>query len=196
MASSVQIANLALTKLGAARITDLADNTRNARVMNAIFDEKRDAELASHPWTFAIKRAQIPALSAAPAFQWARQYPLPSDYLRLVQIGEDYTFYDSNSGPLFQVEGNAILTDEASPLDVRYVYRVTSTGLFSPLFVEALACRLAAEGCEEITQNAAKQEGVWAQHMRAIREAKRVNAIEQPPQQPQDLSWVRAMTEG
>lgn len=196
MASVVQIANLALTKLGAARITDMADNTRNARVMNAIYEAKRDAELAAHPWTFAIKRAQIPALSTAPAFQWARQYPLPTDYLRLVQIGEDFTFYDSDSGPLFQVEGNAILTDAVSPLNVRYVYRVTSTGIFSPLFVEALACRMAAEGCEEITQNAAKQEGLWMQHRMAIREARRINAIEQPPQQPQDLSWVRAMTEG
>lgn len=195
MASVVQICNQALTKLGAARITDLLDDTRNARVMNAIYETKRDAELSAHPWTFAIKRAQIPALSTAPAFQWTKSYPLPSDCLRLVQVGEDYTFYDSDGGELFQVEGNSILTDEESPLDVRYVYRVTSTGLFSPLFIEALACRLAAEGCEEITQNASKREAAWAEYKQAIREAKRVNAIEQPPQRQPDLSWVRALTE-
>lgn len=195
MASVVQICNQALTKLGAQRITDLLDDTRNARVMNAIYETKRDAELSAHPWTFAIKRAQIPALSTAPAFQWTRSFPLPSDCLRLVQVGEDYTFYDTDGGELFQVEGNSILTDEESPLDVRYVYRVTSTGLFSSLFIEALACRLAAEACEEITQNTTKREAAWAEYKQAIREAKRVNAIEQPPQRQPDLSWVRALTE-
>lgn len=195
MASVVQICNQALTKLGAQRITDLLDDTRNARVMNAIYETKRDAELSAHPWTFAIKRAQIPALSTAPAFQWTKSYPLPSDCLRLVQVGEDYTFYDSDGGELFQVEGNSILTDEESPLDVRYVYRVTSTGLFSPLFIEALACRLAAEACEEVTQNASKRELAWQEYKQAIREAKRVNAIEQPPQRQPDLSWARALTE-
>lgn len=200
MASTVQIWNQALTKLGAERITDLLDNTRNAQVMNAIYEVKRDAELAAHPWTFAIKRASIPASSTAPAFGWLRSFPLPADFLRLVQVGEYYTFYDSDGGELFQVEtdpatgGLAVLTDAASPLLIRYVYRVTNSGLYSALFVEAFACRLAAEGAEAITQNLSKREQAWKERGQAIATARRTNAIEQPPQRQPDLSWARALT--
>lgn len=196
MASVVQICNQALTKIGALRITDLLDDTPSARLMSAIYEIKRDAELAAHPWTFAITRAEIPALATAPGFGWLREFTLPADCLRLVEVGEDYTFYASTTGPLYQREGNAILSDTESPLAIRYVQRVTNTGLFSPLFVEALACRLAAEAVEERTQNLSKREAAWKEYSRAIREAKRGNAIEQPPQQPAESSWVQAMTRG
>lgn len=201
MATTVQICNAALTKLGAARITDLADDTRNARVMSAIYSGKLAAELSAHPWTFAIKRVQIPASSTAPAFGWAYSYPLPTDCLRVVEVGENWTFYDSDIGALFDIESDpatgrqAILTDEASPINLRYVYRVTNPGLHPALFDEALACRLAAEACEEITQNLSKREQAWGEYRNTITQAKRVNAIERPPQRQPDAGWVRAMTE-
>ena len=194
MASTVQICNLALTKLGAARITSLQDNTKQARSLNAIFEQVRDAELAAHPWSFAIKRAEIPASSTAPAFGWSYAYPLPSDYIKLVQVGDTFAFYDSgDTGALFDVEGGAVLTDEASPLQIRYVYRVTNSGLFPSMFVQSLACRLAAEVAEDLTQNLSKRQQAWEERTQAIREAKRANMIERPPQRVGVLSWARAL---
>lgn len=190
MASSVQICNQALAKLGAQRITDLLDDTRNARVLNAIYDIKRDAELAAHPWTFAITRAQIPASSTAPSFGWLRRFPLPSDCLRLVEVGEAGADYDPAG---FEVEGGAILTDNGSPLKIRYVQRVTNSGLYPPLFVESFACRLAGEVAEELTQNLSKRDAAWAERRQAIAEARRTNAIERPPQRSQPTSWERAL---
>lgn len=203
MASQVQIVNQALTKLGAARVVDIGDDTNNARTMRAIYDIKRDAELADQMWTFAIKRALIPASSTAPAFGWARAFPLPTDCLRVVQVGEQFCFYDQGEDgeALFQVETDpdtgrsAILTDQASPLALRYISRVTNPGLYPPLFVESFACRLAAESCEQLTQNLSKREAAWAERREAIRAARRVNAIEQPPQRQPATSWVRAMLE-
>jgi hypothetical protein len=194
VSSQVEICNNALTKLGSQRITSMADNTRNAQTLSAIWDLKRDAELASQPWTFAIKRARLASSTTAPVFGWAYSYPLPSDYLALVQVGEDYTFYNSDAGALFDVEGGAILTNQSAPLDIRYVSRVTNTGLYPALFSEALACRLAAEGCEAITQNLSKRQAAWDERKQALREARRVNAIEQPPKRPPDSGWVQAMT--
>ena len=49
MTSVVGICNLALTKLGAARITSLTDDTKQARALNAIYEATRDAELAAQP---------------------------------------------------------------------------------------------------------------------------------------------------
>lgn len=198
MASETSICNQALVKCGAARITSLQDDTKQARALSAIYAVKRDAELAANPWTFAIKRAQIPASSTAPAFGWAYAYPLPSNYLALVEVGEDYSFYDSNTGALFAIETDSngslsILTDQTSPLNVRYIYRVTNAGFFSSLFVEALACRLAAEVCEELTQSTSKKEALWAERKQAVREARRLNAIEQPPRKNPPTSWERAL---
>ena len=198
MASEVAICNQALTKVGAARIASLSEDTKQARALNAIFTIKRDAELAANRWSFAIKRAQIPASSTAPAFGWAYAYPMPTDYLAMVEVGEDYSFYDSDTGALFSIEtdsngGIAVLTDQGSPLNVRYVYRVTNTGLFNAMFVESFACRVAAEVCEELTQSASKKEALWGEYRRSIREARRLNAIEQPPRKNPPTSWERAL---
>jgi len=196
MASTVQICNLALTKLGAARIISLADDSKQARSLSAIFDITRDAELAAHPWSFAIVRAEIPASSTAPAFGWNAAYPLPADCVKLVQVGDVFTFYDTDVGPLFDVEGGSVLTDEASPLQIRYVYRVTNSGLFAPLFIESLACRLAADVAEDLTQNLSKREAAQGEYRMAISAAKRANAIERPPQIVPESSWTRALIWG
>jgi hypothetical protein len=196
MSSTIEICNLTLTGLGAARITSLSDDSKQARALSAIFDSTRDAELVAHPWSFAIARASLPASSTPPAFGWDRAFPLPADCLHLVQVGDSFSYYDSDAaGAGFDVEGGAVLTDAVSPLLVRYVCRVTNSGLFPPMFVRSLACRMKFELAEELTQNLSKKEAAWAEYKDSIREAKRANVIERPPQTVPDLSWVRAMTQ-
>lgn len=193
MASQTDICNQALTKIGADRILAITDDTKAASTLNAIWAIKRDAELAAQPWTFAIRRASLPASTTTPSFGWSYAYPLPSDYLAMVEVGEDYAFYTGDPQPLFALEGGEVLTDQGSPLNIRYVSRVTNTGLYPALFAEALACRLAAELCESMTQSGPKREAAWAEHKKAIREARRVNAIEQPPRNIPPGSWERAL---
>lgn len=197
MASQTSICNNALTKLGQPRIVAITDDVKAARALNAIWEMKRDAELAAHPWTFAIRRAALPAAVATPAFGFTKQYPLPSAYLRLIEVGENYVMYMADTQPYFQIEGDAtgqnILCDETSPLNVRYIARVTDTSLWSALFCEVMACRLAAEVAEDLTQSGSKKEAAWAEHKTAIALAKRTNAIEQPPQPSIETAWVRAM---
>jgi hypothetical protein len=201
VASQVEIVNQALIKLGAATITSLSENTKPANTMRTVYEVKRDAELAAEPWTFAITRTLLPASATPPAFGWQYSYPLPSDFLKMVEVGEDYVFYDIDNGPLFQIESDgdtgrlAVLTDDAGPLKIRYVRRVTTPGLFPPLFVEAFACRLAAETCEALTQSLSKREQAWGERKEAVSKAKRVNSIEQPPVRRPDSSWVKALTE-
>lgn len=193
MPSQVEIVNNALVKLGAGRITSIDDDSKQAEVARAIWAMKRDAELAAYPWTFAMARAELPALADAPAFGWARAFQLPADFLALVEVGEFWVLYQSDEfTPAFQIEGRTVLTDEASPLRVRYLKQITNAGLFPALFAEALSCRLAAEMAESLTQSASKRELAWAEHKQAIREARRRNAIEQPPQPIPESGWIRA----
>jgi hypothetical protein len=197
MASQISIVNRALIKLGSSRITSIDDDDKTARLAKELWDTTRDLELSAHPWTFAKARAALPALAAVPAFGWGKAFQLPTNFLRMIEVGENYVMYmtDGEVGSLFELEGQTILCDEASPLRIRYVQRITNPGLFPPLFVEALATRLAHEMCESLTQNLTKKQALGEEYQAAIRAARRNNAIELPPQGTPLSSWERAARE-
>lgn len=196
MSSRVEIANLALTKNGSGqKITSLSDNSTAARVMNTLYDMTRKAELRARNWSFALKRAQLAASATAPSWGFSTAYPLPSDFLRLVQANEFYltpSLYDYNTADAsaFAIEQGQILCDYSAPLKIRYVYDVTDEGTFDALFVHAFASRLAYESCEQITNSTAKKESIKADYLMAISAAVKANAIEKPPALVGDDSWV------
>ena len=161
MASKIQICNRALSKLGADRITSLDDDNKSARAMKSAFDFVRDAELRAHVWNFSVARAELAALATTPVWGFQYEYALPEDFIKLLEIRDLYSNantldYRTTPAPLWQMEGGLLKTDAESPLYIRYVYRVTDTALYDALFAEALACRLAAETAEEITESSGK----------------------------------------
>lgn len=195
MSSVIEIANAALTKLGSARITSLADDVKAAREVNARFTALRDDELRAHRWQFAIKRTSLAALSDAPAYGWTYQYALPSDCLRVDQINDEFPAavmdnYISREVGDWVIEGNKILTDIAAPLKLRYLSRVEDPNEWDVSFREALACRIAAELCEALTQSAQKRQLAWQEYQEAIKRAVRSNAIERAPVTYPDDAWM------
>lgn len=196
MASSVDIANSALTKLGEARIMSLTDNVKPAREINAIFTLRRDALLRAYNWNFAMKRAQLSALTDGPDWGYSYAYQLPSDCLRMVQVNDYYVipgYGDFISGPdaePYKIEGQNIVTDFGAPLKVRYVRRVTNSGEFDAAFCECFAADLAHEACESITQSTTKKESLKEGKREAVLLAIRANAIELPPGLIPDDSWM------
>lgn len=190
--STTEIVNRALTKLGEQRIAALTDDTAAGRTMSSLFEQVRDAELRRNRWSFAVKRESLVPLATAPAWGYQYEYPLPADFLSLIQVGQYYLrSFTKSKGP-WAVEQNAVRTDMAAPLLIRYVSRVTNSGLFDPLFVEALACKLAFEACETITQSGAKKEMASKEYKGALSEASRCNAIENPPDEFPRGSWLEA----
>jgi hypothetical protein len=195
MASQVEIANRALTKLGAARIISFLDDNKQARAVQSMFDIVRDAELRAHIWSFAVKRASVAALSSTPAWGFAYEYALPSDCLRLIQVndvyqGPDLSDYRNAPTAEYMLEGNKILCDFASPLKIRYIRRESDTTYWDSAFVEAMACRLAAEMAEDLTQSNQKKDAAWKEYDQAVKIAIRSGAVEQQHQDMPDNSWV------
>lgn len=196
MASSVQIANSALTKLGESRIMSLDDNVKAAREINAIFELRRNALLRAYNWNFAMKRASLPALADEPVWGYSLAYQLPSDCMRPVQVGEYYVipgladYIGGTDDEPFRIEGRTIVTDWSAPLNIRYIRKVTNTGEFDDLFVEALAWDIAVNVAEPLTQSTSKKESAKDDLKAAILQAIRANAIELPPQHQQDDSWI------
>lgn len=182
MASVVGICNSALSKLGALRIASLSDSSKNARACNDAYERVRDATLRKHPWNFAITRAQLAAEATGPDFGPSNQFPFPSDCLRVLPPND----YDLD----WIIEGRKILTYEGGPLNVRYIKRVTDPNEMDALFREALACELALDMCELITQSNTKQAAIKDRLKEILSEAKRTNAIEQLAQEFPDDDWL------
>ena len=197
MASETEIGNAALLKLGAARIAALTDDNDRARTLNARYNQVREAELRRHRWKFSLARTTLPALATTPDFGYDLEYQVPTGFLALVQVGvydvsTDLTDYRSAPIAPYSLEGRKILTDFTAPLSVRYVTNVTDVATMDTAFREALASRLAYECCERITGKTTKRQLAMADYKLAVREAIKANAIESPPKQISDDTWVTA----
>lgn len=197
MASQVDAANRALSKIGDARIISLGDDSEAAILINNMFNVVRDSELRAHPWNFAIKRASLAALSTTPAFGFDNEYQIPGDCLRMLMIGESYvgsslSNYRSMPEQAYQIEGLKILTDYTAPLKVKYVRQVTNTGGWDPLFVEYFATVLALELCERLAQESSLKETLRRDKAEIFLRAIRADAIENPPELIADDSWILA----
>lgn len=201
MASKVEIANRALAKIGDKRVTSLDDDSKQAREAKAAFDIVRDSELRARRWSFSIKRTTLAALADAPAFGYAYQYQLPTDCLRILEVGDTYpggdlTSYRNGPGAEYAIEGRTILTNYAAPLKLRYSAQITDTGLYDATFVEALACKLAVELATPLSASETRKNSAWNDYKEAIAAARRANAIERPSEPIADDTWVMARLQG
>ena len=195
MASQVDIANRALTKLGASRIISFGDDNKQSRAISSMFDIVRDAELRSHIWSFSKKRVSLPALLTTPDWGFEYEYQIPSDCLRVLMVNDTYPGpsledYRNQSVAEYAIEGNKILANFPAPLKIAYISRVQDTSQWDALFVEAFACRLAMEMAEDLTQSNTKRELAQAEYMAALRAAIRASSVEQPPQAMPDNEWL------
>lgn len=195
MASVIQIANRALTKLGAARIISLGDDNKQSRAVLSCFDDLRDDELRSHRWSFAMKRTSLAADSEAPAFGFTYAYTLPADFLRLDLVNDEFPAvvmdnYIGMETNEYAIEGNKILANMAAPLKLRYIARIEDPNQMDVNFREALSCRIAAELAEDLTQSNQKRELAWNEYKQAVSRAIRTNAIEKPPMMQGDNQWI------
>jgi hypothetical protein len=186
MASVTSICNRGLQLLGAARILDITDNTRNGRACNACYDAVRQGEIRKHRWRFAIKRATLaPLTETDPHGEFDYIFQLPADCLKVLKP-EDDIYCD------WQIEGRKLYTNDGDTLNLRYLYDVTDPNEMDSNFREMVSAKMAQEMCEEITQSNTKKADAKESYKEAKSEAKRSNAFETIPAEPASDSWVDA----
>lgn len=187
MASKVEICNRALQKLGAKRITDLDEDSKNARACNVAYEPVKLAELRAHTWNCAIKSFALAEDSPAPTGRdYAHSYSVPADWVRQLPPDPSQNVDDLD----WSIEGQKIFTNDSAPLYGRYIYDITDPNKMDALLRETIASRLAMELAEELTQSNAKKESARKDYKDNIAEARRANAIEKPAPKVADDSWV------
>lgn len=184
MPSVVEICNKALDKLGHGAITSLEDGTKAANLCLRNWDMVRNEVLRSHSWNFAIKRIALAPSTESPAFGFSNAFPLPSDYLRIIEI-QDSNLFD------YQMESNNILCNE-SVLYVRYIYEVTDPNQYDATFVDTVATRMAVELCEPLTQSNTKKNELIKDLDASLTNARRIDGQENPPVSFVEDDWITA----
>lgn len=161
--SDVTIANLGLTAIGARPITSLEDDNTEAQLALIHYAPARDAVLEAREWTFAVKRATLPYLAEAPDWGYARQFQLPPDTLRVLDVRDQqpsHINYNELANRLdWRREGSTIVAD-SSMIRIRYIARIEDPVLYSPSFVQCLGARLGYELSLSITQSDKMQENM------------------------------------
>ena len=172
MASKVNISNLALTILGADRITSIEDNSENARRLNAIYDYCLDDVLRAHPWNFAITRRLLALLASTPLFEYDYEFQLPSDCLRPIEVSDGTNIITD-----YKVEGRKILCDTTS-IYIKYIAKITDLNQYTSQFIFVLSSRLAAEIAYAVTNNKATAEQMFELYAARLQQAKATDAQE------------------
>lgn len=165
-----EIANSALVKIGARPILSLTEGSIEAERCSKRMDPIRKIILRRHPWNFAIGRRTLAPSVDVPEFEYSYKFLLPADCLRLLEVMDEVEF---------RLEGGYILSDESS-LSIKYIRDVIDTNLFESLFAEAMACYLAWDISYPLTSNATLKDEMWKAYRLALREAKSVDAQEDP----------------
>lgn len=171
MASRIDIYNLALYKLAQSiSVPAITDESKAADVLNRLWEPMRDLVLSERVWPWAM-RSQALALTAEAAQPgWRFRYAYPEDCLTAYAVTDAGGL--SNAGKLYRFASSDYLASVwgsgAFDWDVSYgeeqttintsveqaylVYgaRVEAVDRYPPQFVNALACRLAAEAAPPI----------------------------------------------
>jgi hypothetical protein len=217
MSSDVDIANLAMAKLGQQPIQSFLDTTTRAANINRTYPMLRD-KLQRKRWNFNRAYVFLPVLGTAPVFEYSYAYQLPSDYLRLelaapVQPvgtppagsisfapptntvgmpGANLTEYSNSRNQDYRIVGLQIWTNIPAPLGVIYGKRVTDPTQFDSFFVESFAAYLAWQLCEQLTGSNEKKDALAKEFQMSISEAQTAKAIELPPEAIPDDTWMLA----
>ncbi|WP_022729775.1 hypothetical protein [Fodinicurvata sediminis] len=174
MTSRTDIANRILVEVGASgTLTDLDQpSNENARILRAVWDSVLDEVLRAHPWTFANHRRKVAASANPPEFDWARAFPFPTDpyCLRVLRVNGRIDDYE--------ISGRWILSDDPSPIRLKYTRRVTDPAEWDALFASAFISKVAACTAHRFTAKANDREKHEDNYARRIAEARTAAAQE------------------
>ena len=156
MASTIDIANLALSHLGddaTVASIDPPEGSAQAEHCARFYPSSLASMLEMHNWRFCLRRIALAAVTN-PSATWAYAYAVPSDMLAAVTVldpnnTDDYQALNERASQDYDMEtttaGDVVLLTNQADAVLRYKVLVTDTAKFPPLFVEALSWLLASK---------------------------------------------------
>ncbi len=194
MSSVVKICNLALSRIGAARITSLSDGTESANLCNTLFDECAEDVMIAGPWSSTITRQDLSQLAETPVSGYTYAYQLPMDpfCLKVLSLNEINTSTTAATvttrlqiptSPIeeiefsevgYKIEGHKLLTNETTA-SIKYIAKLTDSEDFDPHLRRAIVARMVAEMTYPLTGDRTVSDRAWAKYEKTLEEALDLN---------------------
>jgi hypothetical protein len=186
-ATKTDILNKALTLIGAAPVTNIDDDTNNARILNRVYETSLRSVLSECKWNFATKRILLSASLSTPAWYDSGEtyvYQRPTDIVRI---------YGSNDRDATWREEGEFIYSDTSGLGIRYVQYLDVPSQYPAYFVDAFVDRLCADIAYSIV-NSASLGDKWKSTYESVSlaKARSANAQTGVQQTVQDDAWELA----
>lgn len=215
--SELDIWNLALTRVGHEPLASVTERGKGGDRCRLHYPVMRDTVLTAHPWNFAIRRVELAQLAFTPTFEFTYAHALPTDpyCLRVLRTEWEANGYASTAvygfpgmhgfaGQAIEwrietvaINGTgirALLCNESSA-KIEYIARISDVAMYSALFVDALAARLAAEIAMSLTDNQALTKTLLDLYTLKMAEARIMDAMEGTPREVINTdAWLIART--
>ena len=155
--------------------------------MSILYPLMLGAELESHAWKFAFSYATVTWTSTLVSDDDTPYvFDYPTDCLRPIK----------RDGDLWKSLGRQLLSPDKAAMKILFIRNDVTEDLFPYIFANALAGRIAWEGCEQITQSNTKKKDALEAYSLAISMARKANAILDPVEDTQDddsaFSWLQS----
>ncbi len=154
------------------------------------WDTVRQSTIRMGSWASCRKRKLLLPEATAPDWGWAYKFILPSDYLRVISVGENDEAIE------YEIEGTdtgtVLLSDEAE-IKLRYCFDNKAPGTWDAILVEACTFHLAALAAYTATGSTTLQQSMQSNFAATLALARGVNAGEAPVDRMGDrpVRWSR-----
>lgn len=190
MTAETDIANAALTKIGATPITSFTDGSKNANKINYQYAFIRDDLLRRHNWNFATKQLKLAQSSTVPVSGFDYAYPLPNDWIRTISVSDS----DAGlAGVTFREEivaSQRCILSNSDQIYLRYVSLQTDVNTMPPDFRWALVCALARAVAVSIANSNTMEDQLRGEEKLALNRAKSSDGQGATPDQRPRGSWA------
>ncbi|MBY7649723.1 MAG: hypothetical protein C4617_04445 [Candidatus Liberibacter europaeus] len=164
------IANKALQKLGVSRIESFDEGSEEAENCKLALPFVLGYLFRSYDWRFANTSTKLARFNDKKNGKYV--FPLPADcvYLRT-----------NNQDSPWTLEGNYLLSDDNSPIEISYTKLVLNPDEWDAIFRECIVLKLAIEICDKLVESDAKKNLLLGEFERTITLAKARSGGEGPP---------------
>ena len=198
MATKTEIANLALSWIGANLVTDVdVDDSDEAKLIRLHYDPALKATLEAQEWSFAIRRFEPTLDPTPPLYGWGNRFTVPADIIRVLTC--DRTNAQSIVGNAayqpeqidWDFEDGYILTNE-SVVFARGITDNVNEGDFSPGFVQAFAAKLAVFVAYPLTQSSTIFTNMGGLYAGMLKEAKTRDGMQGRSKRIRNRTFLRS----
>lgn len=172
------------------RINSLDENSTEAEHCSIHYDDARDQALEDHDWKFASVEVSLALTGTAPD-RWSYAYALPSNCIKpreIIASGVDPIEYDV--GLSSDLTTKLIYTNQEDAI-LRYTARVKDPNLYTPGFVNAMACRIAMAIALPLTQDRGKLQDAVQMYAGMLSSAQVSDANTGHKLHEREASWIQ-----